>query len=149
MTELHNEIIINGKVEDIWETLNTVDILDQYDPTVKKSTATSDTKSGLGASRKVEMKDGKNWFEEKCTISEPNKALQFELTACSFPVHSLNHTYRFEENGNQVKVKQIMKYQMKFGFFGKIMDALIIKKQSDKGIKLFLAGLKKHIEQNR
>ena len=149
MTELNNEILINGKIEDIWNTLNTIDILDQYDPTVKKSVATSKNKKGLGASRKVEMQDGKNWFEEKCTISEPNKALRFELTACSFPVHSLNHTYSFEENGNQVKVKQVMKYQMKFGFLGKIMDALMVKKQSDKGIKFFLAGLKKHIEENR
>lgn len=149
MTELNNEILINGKIEDIWNTLNTVDILDQYDPTVKKSVATSKIKTGLGASRKVDMKDGKNWFEEKCTISEHKKALQFELTVCSFPVHSLNHTYSFEEIGSQVKVKQVMKYQMKFGFLGKIMDTLMVKKQSDKGIKLFLAGLKKHIEENR
>ncbi len=149
MTELNNEIIINGSIEDIWETLNTVDVLDQYDPTVKKSVATSKTKTGLGASRKVEMKDGKNWFEETCTISEPNKALKFELTACSFPVHSLNHSYSFEENGGQVKIKQVMCYQMKFGLLGKIMDALMVKKQSDKGIKLFMAGLKEHIERNQ
>ena len=147
MTELNNEIMINGRVDDIWNTLNTVDILDQYDPTVEKSVATSKTNTGLGASRKVEMKDGKNWFEERCTLSEPNKALQFELTNCSFPISSLNHTYSFEETGNHVKVKQVMKYQMKFGLLGKIMDALIVKKQSDKSIKLFLEGLKKHIEK--
>lgn len=149
MTELNNEILISGKIEDIWNVLNTVDILDQYDPTVKKSVATSKNKTGLGASRKVDMKDGKNWFEEKCTISEPNKTLQFELTACSFPVHSLNHTYSFEQNGSQVKVKQVMKYQMKFGHLGRIMDFLMVKKQSNKGIRLFLAGLKNHIEKNK
>jgi len=149
MTELNNEILINGRIEDIWNTLNTVDILDRYDPTVKKSVATSKIKTGLGACRKVKMKDGKNWFEEKCTVSEPNKNLKFELMACSFPVHSLNHTYSFEEFGNEVKVKQVMRYQMKFGFLGKILNTLMVKKQSDKGIKLFLAGLKKHIEESR
>lgn len=147
MTELNNEIIINGEISDVWNTLNTIDILDQYDPTVKKSVATSKNKIGLGSSRKVEMKDGKNWFEEICTISKPNETLQFELTACSFPVHSLQHTYSFEENGNQVKVKQVMKYKVKFGFIGKIMDTIMIRKQSDKGIKLFMQGLKKYIEQ--
>ena len=146
MTELHNEIVIKGNLDDVWNILNTVDALDEYDPTVHKSTATSKMKSGLGASRKVEMKDGKNWFEETCTLSEPKKALKFELTACSFPLQSLSHSYRFEEDGAEVKVKQIMLYQMKYGLLGKLMNFLMVKKQSDKGIKQFLAGLKNHVE---
>lgn len=67
------------------------------------------------------MQDGKNWFEEKCTVWEPNEALTYELTACSFPVHNLEHTYSFEKVGNKTKVKQAMTYQMKYGLLGKIM----------------------------
>lgn len=147
MTELYNEILIKGSLKDIWNTLNRIEALEQYDPTVKNSAATSDKRSGLGASRKVEMVDGKNWFEEKCTVSDPNKTLKFELTACSFPVHALNHSYSFEEIGEYVKVKQVMQYQMKFGLVGKLMDILMVKRQSNKGVRSFLAGLKKHIEQ--
>lgn len=68
MTTLQNEILIKGKLEDIWNVLNTTEVLDQYDPTVEKSISTSEIKSGVGASRKVDMQDGKNWFEEKCTM---------------------------------------------------------------------------------
>ena len=128
MTTLQNEILIKGKLEDIWNVLNTTEVLDQYDPKVKKTTSTSEAKSGVGAYRKVDMKDGKNWFEEKCTVSEPNEALTYELTDCSFPVHNLNHTYCFEQIGGQVKVKQVMKYQMKYCLLGKLMDSLIVKK---------------------
>ena len=66
MAKLHNEILIESPIGEIWEALTIVDKLDVYDPTVKKSTATTSLKSGIGAKRKVEMLDGKNWFEETC-----------------------------------------------------------------------------------
>ncbi|OJJ22378.1 hypothetical protein BKI52_06760 [marine bacterium AO1-C] len=146
MTTLHNEIIINAPIENIWSTLTNIGELDQYDPTVKQSQVISADNQGMGAKRKVEMRDGKNWFEEQITTYEPNEALSFELVACSFPVHSLKHTYSFEKIGNQTKVKQVMKYQMKYGFLGKILDKLVVKRQSDKGIKQFFSGLKAHVE---
>lgn len=148
MTTLYNEITINAPVERIWNALSNIEELEKYDPTVKKSTAVSQMKSGTGAKRKVDMKDGKNWFDEQCTVWKPNEALTYELTACSFPVHTLKHSYSFEKVNNQIKVKQVMEYQIKFGFFGKILDVLMIRKQSDTGIKKFFAGLKQYSEKN-
>lgn len=147
MTTLHNEITIDAPIWTIWNTLSTIDQLDQYDPTVKKSTALTTNTSGVGAKRKVDMLDGKNWFEEKVTECKPNEALAFELTACSFPIHRLTHSYSFEPVGQQIKVKQVMQYQMKFGLLGKIMDALMVRKQSDQGIKKFMSGLKSFTEK--
>src|SRR5258708_35610637 len=89
------------------------------------------------------MADGKNWFEERVTEFNPGTALTFELTACSFPVEKLKHSYSFEQVGNQTKVKQVMNYTVKFGLFGKLLDAVMIRKQSDAGIKKFMSGLKK------
>ncbi len=148
MTTLHNEITIDAPVEKIWAVLANVDELDKYDPTVKKSTALTSIKNGLGAARKVDMKDGKNWFQEKVSIFIPHQALSFELTACSFPIHKLTHSYSFESSGAQTKVRQVMEYQIKYGFFGKIMDKLMVRKQSDNGIKKFFAGLKAYVEKN-
>lgn len=147
MTTLHNEITINAPVDKIWEALSNIELLDKYDPTVKKSTALTEAKSGLNAHRKVDMLDGKNWFEEKITVSEPNQAITYELTACSFPVHQLKHSYSFEQIGNNTKVKQVMMYQIKYGFFGKILDSIMIRKQSDNGIKKFFSGLKSYLEE--
>lgn len=148
MATIHNEITINAPIEKIWEALTEVEMLDKYDPTVKKSTILSQTKKGLGAKRKVDMLDGKNWFEEQCTVHLPNQTLTYELTACSFPVHQLKHSYSFENLGSQIKVKQVMQYQMKYGLLGKIMDIFMVRKQSDSGIKKFFAGLKSYTESN-
>lgn len=146
MATIHNEITINASVEKIWEALTNIELLDKYDPTVKKSTALSENKNGLNAKRKVLMLDGKNWFVEKVTVFKPNEALTYQLTDCSFPIKALQHSYRFEKIDNQTKVKQVMQYTVKFGLFGKLLDAMMIRKQSDIGIKKFFAGLKLYAE---
>ena len=146
MAKLHNEIIINAPVERIWAVLSDLAALERYDPTVLKSELLSTEKTGIGAKRKVYMKDGKNWFEEKVTVWQPNCALTIQLTNCTFPIKRLKHSYSFSSVANGTLVKQVMEYEVKFGLLGKLMDWLMIRKQSDKGIKLFMAGLKKIVE---
>jgi ribosome-associated toxin RatA of RatAB toxin-antitoxin module len=149
MATIHNEITINAPVEKIWEALSNIELLDKYDPTVKQSKALSENKGGLNAKRKVLMHDGKNWFDEKVTVFEPNEALTYQLTECSFPIKGLTHSYKFKKIGSQTKVNQVMQYTVKFGLLGKLMDAMMIRKQSDKGIKKFFAGLKSYVETGK
>ncbi len=147
MATIHNEIIIKAPADKIWSVLATPDLLERYDPTVRKSSLISGVKTDRGAKRKVEMQDGKNWFEEVITVCKAGEFLTYELTACSFPVHKLKHSYSFQKLDGQTKVLQVMEYTVKFGILGKIMDQLIIRKQSDTGIKKFFAGLKSYIEK--
>jgi ribosome-associated toxin RatA of RatAB toxin-antitoxin module len=148
MTTLHNEISIQAPIEKIWDALAVIDKLEEFDPTVQKAVALSSAKSGLDAKRKVHMKDGKNWFEEKVTEFKPNEALCYQLTDCSFPITGLSHSYSFEKNGSGVKVKQLMKYTVKFGLLGRLLDRLMIRKQTDAGIKKFFEGLKEYVEKS-
>ena len=146
MTRITNEVIINAPLEKIWNILSNPELLDKYDPTVQRSTLTSDEKSGIGAKRKVYMLDGKNWFEEKITVFQPGQALTYQLTNCSFPIKGLKHSYSFETKGDQTGVKQVMEYTVKYGLLGKLLDWIMIRKQSDSGIKKFFAGLKSYAE---
>lgn len=146
MATIHNEITVNASIDKVWTMLTDLELLDKYDPTVKKSTLLSPEKTGIGAKRKVQMLDGKNWFDEKITEFKPNEALTYQLTDCSFPIKGLEHSYSFENIGNQTKVKQVMQYTVKFGLLGKLLDSLMIRKQSDAGIKKFFGGLKTYVE---
>ncbi|HXS36212.1 MAG TPA: SRPBCC family protein [Flavipsychrobacter sp.] len=148
MTTLKNEIAINAPVDKIWAVLSDLALLEKYDPTVLKSELISVEKSGIGAKRKVYMKDGKNWFEEKITIWQPNQTLTIQLTNCTFPIKGLRHSYSFSSSGDNTIVKQVMEYEVKFGLLGKLMNWMMIKKQSDRGVKLFMDGLKKIVEKN-
>lgn len=148
MRTIKNEISINAPLEKIWNILTTPELLDKYDPTVKKTTLISTEKTGLGAKRKVEMLDGKNWFDEKIADFEPMKKLSYQLTDCSFPIKGLKHTYIFKSEDDVIKVQQTMEYEVKFGILGKLMDAMMIRKQFDSGIKKFFGGLKSYAEKN-
>lgn len=146
MTKLVNEMIINAPAEKIWHILANLEELERYDPTVKSAKRISAAAEGLGAKRKVHMLDGKNWFEEKITVWQPGSALCYQLTDCSFPIEGLTHSYSFEPAGAQTKVKQEMIYTVKFGLLGRIMDSLMIRKQTSGGIKKFFEGLKEYAE---
>lgn len=146
MSTIHNEILIEAPVEKIWNVLASPELLEKYDPTVRKSSLISDKKTSLGAKRRVDMLDGKNWFEEEITVYKPNESLTYELTACSFPVYKLKHSYSFQKIGEQTKVIQLMEYTVKFGILGKLLDVITIRKRSDAGIKKFFGGLKAYVE---
>lgn len=147
MTTLNNEIVINAPIASIWRELSQMERLAYYDPTVKDAHLLTESNHGLGARRKVRMLDGKNWFEETCTAYREEEELQYDLDACSFPVHRLNHRYHFERLGDgRTKVVQVMTYQMKFGPLGSLMG-IALKPQWNRGISLFLQGLKQIAEE--
>ncbi len=148
MSTLINSITIDAPIGRIWSILTDLELLDKTDPTVKKATLISEIKTGLHAKRKVIMQDGKNWFDEMITVFNPNEKLVFQLTDCSFPIKGLKHTYSFEIIGNQTKVQQVMEYTVKFGLIGVIKDKIMIGKQFNSGINLFLNGLKTYAEKN-
>ena len=80
----------------------------------------------------------------KCRV---NESLTYELTVCSFPVQRLKHSYSFENIGQGIKVRQTMEYDIKYGLFGKLLDALMIHAQIDRGVKKFFSALKVYSEK--
>jgi ribosome-associated toxin RatA of RatAB toxin-antitoxin module len=148
MTRLKNQITIKAPLTKIWSILADLEALGKYDPTISACTALTGVKSGIGARRKVLMKDGKNWFEEKVTEWQPNESLTYTLTDCSFPITGLAHRYTFLESNNATTVIQAMEYTVKFGLLGSLLDVLMIKRQTSEGIQKFLQGLKHFAEEN-
>ena len=105
----------------------------------------SEAKTGVGAARKCELKPG-GWFKERVSEWRPNEAVAFELFECTLPVRNLKHSYRLRDEGDGTLVEQRMEYQLKFGVVGRIMDALVVRRRWDIGVKGFFTGLKAHVE---
>lgn len=147
MTTLSNGITIAASEQKVWTILADVGGLNEYDPTVASAEVTSASSTGVGASRKVNMADGRHWFKERLTVCEPSGPLAFELTECNFPIKALRHSYAFEPDDGQTRVTQVMEYEVKYGPIGRLMDKLMLRRQFDAGVKKFLAGLKQHTEQ--
>ena len=146
MTVLENSIRIQAPPERVWLALGKLDALDQYDPGVKKSQILSGPTDGVGASRQCDLAPG-GWFRERVTEWQPHEAIAFELFECTLPVKRLEHRYTLTPEGGATLVEQHMEYELKFGPLGWLMDAIMVRRKWNTGIKGFFAGLKRHVER--
>jgi ligand-binding SRPBCC domain-containing protein len=145
MTVLENSILIDAPPDRVWAALASLDLLDRYDPGVKKSEIISSARQGAGAVRRCDLVAG-GWFKEKIVAFEPHRAISFELFECTLPVRRLKHDYTLTAQDGGTLVHQRMEYELKMGFVGKLMDALLVRRKWDAGIKGFFAGLKHYVE---
>ncbi len=148
MAILDNSIEIDAPPDRVWTALTRLDALDTYDPGVKKATLLEGPREGVGAGRQCDLHP-KGWFRERVIDWVPSQSLAFELFACSLPVKSLTHRYALVAHGSGTLVRQRMEYRLKGGPFGQVLDAIVVRRKWDAGIKGFLAGLKRHVEGER
>jgi len=145
MTTLTNQVEIAAPRDAVWRILTTLDVLDQYDPGVRSSRLVGDQRTGLGAQRRCDLRPA-GWLVEQVADFRPEEALAFELVTCSFPVTRLRHDYALTVTGHHTVVLQVMTYDLKYGVVGRALDALILRRQWDSGIKAFLRGLQQRVE---
>jgi uncharacterized protein YndB with AHSA1/START domain len=149
MTVLENSIRVDAPPEKVWSVLASLDLLDRYDPGVTRSEIITPSREGPGSARRCELRPG-GWLKEKVADWNPNKSLSFELFECSLPVRRLKHSYTLTPDGAAgTTVRQRMEYELRFGALGKLMDALMVRRKWDAGIKGFFAGLKQYVESVR
>jgi ligand-binding SRPBCC domain-containing protein len=148
MTVLENSIRIDAPPEKVWSVLASLDALDQYDPGVTKVEVVTPTREGPGAARRCDLAPG-GWFKEKVADWKPNESLSFELFECTLPVRRLKHSYTLTPDGSGTMVHQRMEYELKFGPVGKLMDAIMVRKKWNEGIKGFFDALKHYVETGR
>jgi ligand-binding SRPBCC domain-containing protein len=146
MTVLENSIHISAPPEKVWAVLAKLDGLAQYDPGIERAEIISPERDGLGSARKCELKPG-GWFKERVAEWVPSESIAFELFECTLPVRSLQHRYTLSRQQGGTLVRQRMEYQLKFGLLGRILDAVMVRKKWDAGIKSFFAGLKSQVER--
>jgi ligand-binding SRPBCC domain-containing protein len=148
MTVLENSIRIDATPEKVWSVLASLDALAKYDPGVSRSEIVSPAKEGPGAARRCDLTPG-GWFKERVADWRPNEALSFELYECTLPVRRLRHSYTLVREGDGTLVRQRMEYELKFGPVGKLLDAVMVRRKWNAGIKGFLSGLKRYTETDR
>jgi uncharacterized protein YndB with AHSA1/START domain len=146
VTVLETAIEIAAPPDRVWRVLGTLDALERYDPGVTRSQITSDARTGIGATRRCDLKPG-GWFRERVTVWEPACSLGFELVDCTLPVKRLRHDYTLTSMEGGTRVQQRMEYRLKFGPLGSLLDAAIVRRRWRAGVTLFLRGLKQLAER--
>lgn len=116
-----------------------------YNALVETVRITSNNRVGVGSARHCVFKDGK-FAKERVTASTPQSSISFELYEHQWPLSYMRWTTRIRQEGNAVLLISDTEYAPSMGIFGKLLDALMMRKQFDKIIAQTLAQMKTYIE---
>lgn len=61
-------------------------------------------------------------------------------------MRSVRHHYTLTPEQGGTRVEQTQEYALKYGPLGTVLDALVVRRRWDAGIKSFFTGLKRHVE---
>lgn len=146
MGTFETSTLISAELTAVWDTLADIGNIAHWNPGVQASHLTSETQSeGVGACRHCNL-GGNNYLDETVVKWEPEKALTMRITSTNLPFKTADIRFRLtpQTSGTKITVSPI--YELKFGPLGKLLDAVYVKNNYQKGMDALLAGLKKHLE---
>ncbi len=147
VTNLKAEIVIKTPKDQVWQVLKEVGDIAKFHPLIKKSFATTDTKSGMRARRTCELLPMGQMLEEVVQWEE-GKSFTMEVIGGKMlpPHYFMRGTIELSDMGSQTKASFTFSYKLKFGVLGRLMNALMVKPQFKKAPPKYVEGLKNYAE---
>lgn len=138
---------VNATIEDVWHAWDDFGNIANFHPGLKSSHLINGSEAtGLGAERQCNLKDGKNYIQERVVAYVPNKRLSVDIYSGTMPLKSALATIELRELGpNRTQVRMKMDYQMRFGILGRVMGQMM-KPQFRKLLRDALATNKSYVE---
>jgi len=136
-------------VSKVWEVLADFGGIHRYHPGLKSSPINSGTPvTGAGSERTCHLYDG-NHLQERITKFVEHQRMEIEIFESSMPLKSGSGVIEVRSAEGGCEVVMTMSYVVKFGFIGRLMDAMMMKGMMTKGLNALLAGLQEHIETGK
>ncbi len=138
---------IGVPIERVWEVLSDFGSVHRYHPGVETSPIKEGTPtSGVGSERVCNLYDG-NHLTERVTDFVEKQKLVIEVIDSSMPMNTAAGVFDLRPMGQgKTEVTLTMKYVVKFGPFGAIMDKLLLERTMTRSLNALLAGLDHHLE---
>jgi hypothetical protein len=147
MTSLRHEITIDAPLDAVWTALADLPGVQHYNPMVASARYTSSQREGVGATRRCELAP-KGWVEERVWEWTPRRALGLEVSASEWPLVFMKWKTELSPRGASTLVTQEMEYKLKFGPLGAVLNALVMRRKLDRGVRDVFAGLKRYVERS-
>ncbi|MEM7738628.1 MAG: SRPBCC family protein [Deinococcota bacterium] len=150
MTIIKEHITINASKEAVWNVLADFGNVATFNPNLKHSYSTSDTTTGVGATRVCQLKP-MGQVEERITAWREAEYLQiYTLNTKGMP--SFKHfvgEFKLEQVGTQThpqtQVTMTFRYELS-GMFGDFLNTVMMKRQFQALSPKVLQGLKHYVE---
>ncbi len=146
--EVRYQIEVDAPIDDVWEALADFGNVANYSPGVVSSHITSDDVTGLGATRHCSLALFGASVEERIVGWREQELLEIDIYETNrFPiVTNAGATFILESAGDGTVLDGAIHYDLKYGPVGSLMHSMSIQKQTDRSWRLFLAGIKQHVE---
>jgi ligand-binding SRPBCC domain-containing protein len=146
MTTLRHEIRIDAPADRVWQAIaGDLTAVQHYNQQVASAKLLGPQRDGVGAARRCELKP-KGFVEERVWEWSPKKAIGLEVSASEWPIVFMKWKTSLSEEGGATVVSQEMEYKLKFGPLGALMNALVMRRKLDTGIRDVFAALKRYVE---
>ncbi len=133
-----------------WEKLRDLSLAHNYVPNIDKTQITTEKKEGVGASRRV---SGKQSLDETVTEWKEGKGFTIRLHNGDKPVTPFKEatfTYRIDAiDDTQCKLTTTMIYELPWGFFGNLLNTLLIGRIVRGNIRDVVLSMKGYYETNK
>jgi hypothetical protein len=88
-------------------------------------------------------------LNEQVFEHEPHRRITFRITESNLPFRAADIRFKLKEldHGTQVSVSPI--YALKYGVFGRFLDAVFVRSQYRQGMRGLLEGLSKHAKERQ
>ncbi len=152
-TEITVEVEIDAPIEKVWAEFANIGGIYLNSPTVATSSTTSEHKTGVGATRHMElspmMKKGAT-LDERVLIWEEGTYQKLEVyNIYKVPgLKTMGGDFRLIKNGEKTILRSTLNYSMKSGMWG-FMNRMMGKKKFAKVWRKVIAGYKNHIETGK
>jgi uncharacterized protein YndB with AHSA1/START domain len=147
MSTISVELTIAAPTPRVWGVVGDLDAIASYHPWVDRAEATTSLRKGVGAGRRVFMRDGKNWLEERISDWQERGGHVVDVIATSYPLKSSRVTTRLHDiGGDNTRVKIDVEYVVKYALLGQLLDRLFVRRAFRRIFKDSLDGLKFDIE---
>jgi len=146
--ELKHGVRINAPSGKVWKILANLESVQHYNPGVAKAEYITTIKSGIGAARKCDLKDGA-MVKETVTGWEYDRAITMELTESPWPVRNMRWKTEVHNEGQFTRLSQVLTYEVKLGPIGRILNSLVMRNKMDKNLGQIFESLKQYAESRK
>lgn len=140
-------VIINTPTAAAWDVLKDFGNVSDWAPTVSKSHYLTAQTDGVGTGWHCHVVGFGN-IQEYVTDWHEGQGFAYSVTALG-PLAASNSSWWLTRiNDQTTKLEVVFSYNIRFGFFGKILHKLVMRKKLEKCLPETLAATKKHVENN-
>lgn len=146
-TEITMEVEINAPIEKVWQEFSSIGDIYLNAPTVRKSYLSSEVKSGIGATRHMDMAMFGAVLNEQVIKWEDGTYMALEVfkTERMPGIQTMGGDFGLTAKDHSTVLRSTLNYSMSNSLFG-FMNKVIMKHMFVMLWTWILAGYKKHIE---